>query len=332
MTFFIPAESWRRYGRELEEVVLRHPVLFPGFRRGSIDFANLPMDPRNRAGATFTDAWGCVYEPREDDVPAYVSGHPLADWGAFAAFRVPDPARTNGSAEIDWAESAKRSADAGKSGALTQGSLPHGHLFLRLIDLRGYENLMLDMADQEPRLERLIAMVEDFSLYAVRRYMEMGVDIMRYPEDLGCQDRPMLSPAHFRRYIKPVYRRLMAPVREAGSLVHMHCDGYLWDLADDLLEAGVEVLNLQDLVNGIDAIAANLKGRVAIDLDVDRQRVTPFGSPGDIDDLIRESVMKLGSPEGGLSLRHGFYSGAPLENVDALMSAMEKYATYYSTC
>jgi len=101
-------------------------------------------------------------------------------------------------------------------------------------------------------------------------------------------------------------------------------------LIDDLLACGIEVLNLQDLVNGIDWIEKKLKGRVCIDLDVDRQKVTAHGTPDEIDALIRQEVEKLGSVQGGLMMIYGLYPGVPLRNVKALMRAMEKYATYYS--
>ena len=38
----------------------------------------------------------------------------------------------------------------------------------------------------------------------------------------------------------------------------------------------------------------------------------------------------LGSKEGGLMMLHGMYPGVPLENVRALMDAMERYAPYYA--
>ncbi|MBC8230383.1 hypothetical protein H8E77_12625 [bacterium] len=141
---------------------------------------------------------------------------------------------------------------------------------------------------------------------------------------------PMLSPKHFRKYIKPSYQRLMSPAREAGCIIHMHSDGDIRDLVDDLIDGGVQVINLQDLVNGIDWIKNNLAGRICIDLDIDRQHITRFGTPAQIDALIREEVEKLGSKEGGLMMCHGLYPGVPLENVKALMDAMEKYATYYA--
>ena len=86
----------------------------------------------------------------------------------------------------------------------------------------------------------------------------------------------------------------------------------------------------QDLVNGIDWIQARLKGRVCIDLDVDRQRVTRFGTPDQIDDHVRHAVEMLGTREGGLMLKHGLFPGIPLENISALMDAMEKYSQHFS--
>ena len=153
---------------------------------------------------------------------------------------------------------------------------------------------------------------------------------MSYPEDLGMQIGPMLSPTHFRRYIKPAYQKLMKPAVDAGIPIHMHSDGDIRDLVDDIIDSGVEVINLQDLVNGIDWIANRVRGKVCVDLDIDRQLITPYGTPAQIDALIREEVEKIATPQGGLTMIYGLYPGVPLENVKALMDAMEKYAFYYS--
>ncbi len=82
-------------------------------------------------------------------------------------------------------------------------------------------------------------------------------------------------------------------------------------------------------MNGIDNIAACVKGRQAIDLDIDRQSVTVMGSRKEIDDHIRECVMKLGSPAGGLSLFYQPWPPTPVENMRATFDALEKYAFYY---
>ena len=83
--------------------------------------------------------------------------------------------------------------------------------------------------------------------------------------------------------------------------------------------------HVQDLVNGLDWIEEHLKDKVCIDLDIDRQHVTASGTPEEIDRLIHDEVKRLSSRDGGLMMIYGLYPGVPLENVKALMDAMEKY-------
>lgn len=329
MIFWINPACWHHYPQDtLFELVTEHPFLFPDFNSDNMTLPDLA--PWERAGIPYTDTWRCVWETTDDGITGAVTQHPLKDWDAFQNFIPPDPKQTNGMASIDWSAIKTKIQDARAEGKHAAGSLEHGHAFLRLSYLRGYENLLFDMTDGDKRLFQLIEMVESFSLGIVHRYIDSGAAMMRYPEDLGMQVGPMLSPEHFKTYIKPLYERVMAPAREAGCLIHMHSDGDIRNLADDLTDSGVDALNLQDLVNGIGWIEANLKGRICIDLDIDRQQVTRFGTPGQIEELIRKEVQQLGSPEGGLMMIYGLYPGVPIENVKSLMDAMEKYAAFYS--
>jgi uroporphyrinogen decarboxylase len=285
---------------------------------------------KQREDEPYTDPWGCVWETTENGITGVVRRHPLEDWSKFNGYNGPDPGKTDGTFPIDWQTIHERVDQQKKNGELVRGGLPHGHTFLRLLDIRGFENLTFDMHDEAPELGALIEMVETFNHQCVIRWLECDPDMMSYPEDLGMQFGPMLSPKSFCKYIKPIYQRLMKPARERNCIVHMHSDGDIRTLVDDLIDGGVEVINLQDLVNGIDWIADKFSGRTCIDLDIDRQSITARGTPEQIDHLIREEVEKMGSEKGGLMMVYGLYPGVPIENIKALMDAMEKYATYYS--
>lgn len=305
-----------------------HPLLFPEFE--AEDYVIPDLAPWERAGAPYSDSWGCRWETTDDGITGTVTQHPLADWRALDDFLPPDSARSNGMIEIDWTRIADEARDIRAKGKHCVGGLEHGHAFLRLSYLRGFENLLFDMMDGEPRLNRLIDMVVQFSEGILERYLDLGAAMMCYPEDLGAQTGPLISPALFRRFIRPMYEELVSPARQAGCLVHMHSDGNIHALAEDLVKAGIDALNVQDLVNGVDWTAANLKGRVCIDLDIDRQQVTRFGTPEQIDALLRREVETLGSREGGLMMIYGLYPGTPIENVEAVMDAMERYAGHYA--
>jgi uroporphyrinogen decarboxylase len=330
MAFGISAACWHHYDQEaLKDLMQSHPLLFPGYRRppGEVkpDYLLNAV-----AGRPYTDPWGCEWRTADDGITGAVLGHPLESWDGFADYRMPDPEKTDGTYPVDWSRVADGARAAREAGRLVRGGLPHGHTFLRLQDIRGYANFCLDLADAHPNVLRLIDMVEEFNIRYVERWMALKPDTFGYGDDLGMQVGPMISPEHFRAYIKPVYRRLMKLALDRGCIVQMHSDGDVRALADDLVDAGVQVLNIQDLANGIDWIAARYAGRICIEIDVDRQAITRFGTPAQIDALIREEVVKLGSPRGGLMMIHGWYPGVPLENVRALMDAMERYASYYA--
>ena len=216
MVFHINPACWQHYPHDaLQELIAAHPLLFP-------DYAPLArvaptFSPVQRRDEPYRDPWGCVWHTSEDGITGTVTEHPLADWAAFADFHAPDPDRTDGLWPVNWTQAAQDIKDAQAQGKLLQTGLRHGHTFLQLCDIRGYQALMYDMADDDPRLRRLIAMLEEFNLAVVERYLAAGAEWMSYPEDLGMQVGPMVSPRHFRKYIRPSYQRLMRPARTPAA-------------------------------------------------------------------------------------------------------------------
>ena len=327
MVFWINPACYNHYQKAaLDELQESHPYLFPGFPTPS----ELPTVPKLPGQSSFVDEWGVTMASPEEGIAAISVKHPFADWSVLEGYLPPPLPGLTEEEKKRPNLAAENRRDAIAAGTLVYGGLPHGHTFLRLCDLRGYEALICDMADGEPRLWRLIEIIEAHNEALVHCSLLRGAEWVGYPEDLGMQIGPMLSPEHFKKYIKPSYSRLMKLAEETGCIIHMHSDGDIHTLVDDLVTSGVRVMNLQDLVNGIDWIEKRLKGKVCIDLDIDRQKVTRFGTPEEVDALIKTEVETLGSREGGLMMIYGMYPGIPLANAKALMDAMEKYSTYYS--
>jgi len=330
MTFHINAACWNHYDQNaLLDLMEAHPFLFPDFQRPAVPM-ELEYDANARAGIPYTDDFGCVWQTSMDGIVGSVHTHPLADLSRYATYRFPDPEKSTGLGPIDWAEFEAEVARQKALGQMTYGDLRHGHTFQQLCDIRGYMDTLMDLTDEEPEVLELLEGLCQFNLAQIHHFLKADVDMVRIPEDLGMQVGPMISPALFRQHIKPLYQRMLEPVRRAGKIIHMHSDGDIRSLVDDIIEGGVDVLNLQDLVNGVDWIGQKFRGKTCIDLDIDRQKITVFGTPADVDALIREEVEKLSSPAGGLMLVYGWYAGTPLENVRALMDALEKYMFYWA--
>ena len=328
IAFAINPACWESYNQEhIFDLMESHPVLFPGYKRPIGEFKPV-YGLVAREDEPYLDDFGCLWKTARNGLTGTVVGHPLAEWETFDAWKagIPDPEKCTGIGPIDWGTKKQEINERRKLDALINAGLRHGHTFLQLCDIRGYQNLLFDFIDEDSRIWELIEIVENFNMGIVLRYIEIGVDVFGYPDDLGMQKGPMLSPADFRKYIKPSYERLMKPAREKGIPVHMHSDGDIRDLVDDLINGGVDIVNLQDLVNGIDFISRRLAGKTCVELDIDRQDITVFGTPQDIDKHIRNAVDTLGRKEGGLMMIYGWYPGTPIENAASVMDAMEKYS------
>lgn len=328
-TIVISDATWDQLRGDLEEVLVRHPTFFPDFKKGERDFDHWQFAPGCRANEDFTDAWGCVWRTAVNGLESVVIKHPLEDWAVLEDYHPPDPLVQGDRGPANWDAVRKRIEREKAEGRLVQGCLPHGFFFMRLQYLRGFENVMVDLASNELRLTRLADMVLEHNQQIVQQWLSMGVDVMEFGEDLGTQTASMISPKTFRTWVTPVYKELMKPCREAGCHVAFHSDGYIMELIDELIDCGVTIINPQDLCNGIDNLAREVKGRVCIRLDVDRQTIMPFGTRKEIRDLIEEEVRKLGSPEGGLEFIAGIYPPTPPENIDALLCALEEFRTYW---
>jgi len=167
-------------------------------------------------------------------------------------------------------------------------------------------------------------MLLDHEMKLVKKRLEIGVDMISFHTDIGTQNGLMISPAKFRKYIKPMFKKLFSTCRDAGVHVYLSSDGRLLDIVDDLVECGVSVHDPQFRANTLEGIAEKYKGRLCIDLDLDRQTF-PFCSPLNIRRLVKESVEKLWLPEGGLMMKGEVGPDVPLDNIEALCQAMEEF-------
>ncbi|GAB4317098.1 MAG: hypothetical protein Kow0069_19640 [Promethearchaeota archaeon] len=312
---------WVAHREALRGIVRRHPFVFGSWAKFYRGPRTVPA--HHRAGAEFTDNWGCAWKVAKGGYEGQVVGHPLADWSAFENYEFPDPLRYSERGRRNWAGVGTLNRLAKLVGLLRTG--PGDRLFDRLYFLRGFDNLMRDFATNDPRLPRLVRRLEAHSLALTRKVLSTGVDVVAYHTDIGTQDRLMVSPRQFRRYLKPTFRRLFQTCRGAGVHVYLSSDGHLLDIVDDLAECGVSVHDPQERANTLEGIAEAYAGKLCVDLDLDRQAL-PFEGPDDVERRVARAVETLGSPQGGLMLKAEVADpNVPMRNVEALCRAFERY-------
>jgi uroporphyrinogen decarboxylase len=323
----VTSPLWHKYRERMEDLILRHPAIFGEYKRGSRDFDDFGVRFK---GNTVTDEWECVWTFIINGLQGQVIKHPLEDLKLLGSYTPPDPLLLNhvpkeGAAPVQdsFDKAIADLEDAKSRGKLAVGHCSHGFMFQRLYYLRGFSNLMKDFVLQPPELSRLIDMVVEFNAKIINRWLDAGIELLVCGDDLGVQDRLTIRPDIFRKYLIPAYSTMFTPAREKGVHVMLHSDGHVIEIAEDLIKAGVTILNIQDLVNRVEDIQKRLKGKVCIDIDIDRQKIIPFGTPEKVKRHVKNVVSKTNSPDGGLMITAGIYPPTPIENVEALCQALE---------
>jgi len=197
--------------------------------------------------------------------------------------------------------------------------------FEQLQQLRGMENLLLDLASEPRNFVRLLDDLLAFNLRWLDRWAALPYDGLHFGDDWGSQTALLIRPAAWRRLFKPRYAEMFRRTKAAGKDVWFHSDGFINDIVGDLIEIGVDVLNFQAAVVGHDWAARNVRGRVAVRTDIDRQNVLPFGTPDAVSDEVQRTFEACGTAEGGLIACGEVGPDVPLENVRAMYEAFRRY-------
>jgi hypothetical protein len=241
------------------------------------------------------DEWGCMWSQTEMRNTGQVTYHPLADWGNFEAYRFPDA-----EAPQKYTDFEHDLAGAGDKFVMYCGGLG---LFERFHTLRGFENALVDLYAEPEKTNELLDRILDFHMKAIAKMHKLGngrIDAVAISDDWGTEVSSIISPDKFREFFKPRYIKLFKQVHDLGMHTWMHSCGKINDVLDDLIDAGLEVVNSQQpMTVGIDEFAERFAGRVCFETIVDTQITYPFGTFDEIRAQARELVAKWNTPRGG---------------------------------
>ena len=293
---FLPA-AMKKNGAAIQKIIRKYPAFWGQYW---LDYDYERNLPGSYHYGNFTDAWGCVWSNEQEGMESYVTGHPLPSREDIIPFQAP-------------------TVDTG---------LPHGFMYLRLLDLRGFEEAMLDFAEDCPELQILINKVCDYNVRQMTLLCQKeSSPLVSVGDDLGMQVGLAIGPAKWRQYLKPAFKRIYEVCHQYQKYVYMHTDGDIIEIMPDLVETGVNIINPQYRANGIDRLVKTCKGKIPVMLDLDRQ-LFPFGTPGDMRDHVRETVEKMYLPEGGLGINIEIGMDVPVENIEALAAEMNRMRFY----
>ncbi len=209
--------------------------------------------------------------------------------------------------------------------------------FERAFALQGMDKFLLNMA-----------MNPDFSIALLRKNLELcktlmghfldaagdNLDIIKIGDDLGTQEKLMISPRMYRKILKPIHAELISFIKErSNAKVFFHTDGDVFDLIDDFIEMGIDILNpiqtSAGKMSNLEALKEKTYGKMALCGAVDTQHILPHGTPEEVEAEVKR-VVEILAPGGGFMVAsvHTIMHEVPPENILAMVDAVVKYGKY----
>jgi uroporphyrinogen decarboxylase len=211
------------------------------------------------------------------------------------------------------------------------------HIFAGGQSLRGYDTFMMDLLLNPKLAEAIMDRLAEAYIRRFDHYIEaVGpyVDIINVNDDLGQQDRLLISPKTYRTLVKPYQKKIYDYIhRKTSAQLFLHSDGSIRAVIPDLIEIGVQILNpCQFTAAGMDS--AELKREFGKELTfwgagVDTQTTLPRGTPQQVRDEVRRQLDIL-MPGGGYVFNtvHNILHEVPPENIVAMYEAVWEYGKY----
>ena len=297
----------------------------------SVGWVNSYYQAGYKEGGTYTDEWGIVWRGIGYDTPfgrgvyTDIAVHPLADDLALSRYVPPDPTRP-----ALYADAARALRDFQDEYWIVGVTVTT--IFETAWALRGYARLLSDFVTNPELAERILDIPYHYHLLAAQELTRMGIDMLWIGDDVGGQSSMVMSPAHWRRFLKPRLAQFIAGVKAINPRLKVayHSDGTIYPVIPELIEIGVDILNpIQPACMDPARLKMEYGDRLCFWGTLDEQYNLPFGTPDQVRAEVHERLQTVGKG-GGLIIgpTHNVQLDTPLENLYAMVSAIR--GTAYS--
>ena len=209
------------------------------------------------------DNWGCTWTNLISPNLGQVTGHPLGDINNLATYKLPDPMDFDMTSTINTSKNRQDKY-------FVLGYVP---LFERLINLRGFEDLLVDMISDKENFVKMRDMVHAYNMGLVDRMLELKPDGIFLADDWGSQISLLIHPDLWRELFKPKYKEIISKIKGANVHVFFHSDGYIMPILPDFIEIGVDVFWVEFGPNPIKELKETVKNKASFLALYDTQKI-----------------------------------------------------------
>lgn len=280
--------------------------------------------PKIRTETRWEDEFGCIWERLPGDkTMGQVKFHPLSDYSNWSKVRFPDYWKKE-----RYIEAKKIIEERAKEDKFILAYIPFS-LIHRLEYLRGHKEAWTDPYLYPEKLDKLLDKLCEIAMQAIERFSEIGVDGIISADDWGFQDRLMVKPDIWYKVWKAKYEKVYKFAKSKGILNFLHSCGYIIDILDGLIEADLNVIQMDQQENmGVENLSNRFGGKICFFCPVDIQNTMVKGTVEDVKNYAKKLIDSFGRFNGGFI---GQWYGSPeavghtKEKIDAMCEVFVNY-------
>jgi len=196
----------------------------------------------------------------------------------------------------------------------------------------GMQYLLMDYVLSPQLVHDLARIATDFDMAIIDMAIKIGVDAVIMPGDLAGEDTTLISPEHYREYIKPYHKKIVAYAHQKDLKIVKHSDGNIWSLLDDFREVGFDGIHpIQPQCMDIGEVKKYLAGKTCILGNIDCRNLLPFGTQEEVEQAVKETIERI-SQGGGyiITSSNSIHPACKPENYIAMVKAAHKYGIHNS--
>ena len=194
----------------------------------------------------------------------------------------------------------------------------------------GMETLLTDYILNPQLVHDLASIAVEFQVAVIDHLLGIGVDVIVMNGDLAGERTVLMSPDHYREYIKPYEKQVVDYAHSKGAKVIRHTDGNIWPILDDLVECGFDGIHpFQPQCMDIGEAKRHIAGKTCIIGNIDCRDLLPFGTEDEVERAVKKTI-EIAAPGGGyiISSSNTIHPNCRPENYVAMVKAAHKYGVY----
>lgn len=177
----------------------------------------------------------------------------------------------------------------------------------------GWDMFLSSAALDYERFDRVLEGFYQISLANIRAWARTSAPVFISHDDMVWTEGAIFHPDWYRRFVFPRYKKLWAPLKQAGKTVLFCSDGDFTEFVDDIADAGADGFIFEPLTD-LEYIVSRY-GKTHVIIGNADTRALTFGSS---EDVLREveRCLTVGKPCPGFFMAVGNHipSNVPVEN------------------